>query len=129
MLLNTIGQILAQDRDYPLENTLLHAEVDFNMVGSSIFKDLGNHILFRDPNTELTYALLDLWALSDPGKRWSEIEYLIRNGRFEVSFTYPEDLDPGEDPGDRRDRVVRRHFGEKPIHYPPPDDDEDAFDL
>ena len=40
MLLNTIGQILAEDRDYPLENTLLHAEVDFNMVRSSIFKDL-----------------------------------------------------------------------------------------
>jgi len=131
-MLNAIGQILAQDQEFPLNNTLLYAEVDFNWVSPSIFKDLGDHILYRSSYNNLTYPLLDLWALSDLDKRWSAIEYVIRNGRFDASFTYPEDLDPEEDRGDRRDRVVRKYFGDKPIRYPPfsdDDDDEDVFEL
>ena len=129
--LNKIGQILAEDTQYPLDNTLLYAEVDFNWVGPSIFKDLGDHLLYRSPDIGLTYPLLDLWALSDPDKRWSAIEYVIRNGRFDASFTYTEDFDPEEDRGDRRDRVVRKYFGEKPVLYPPfsDDDDDDVFEL
>ena len=129
---NKIGQILAEDMQYPLENTLLYAEVDSNWASPSIFKDLGNQILFRRSYSKLTYPLLDLWELSDPDKRWSAVEYVVRNGRFDASFTYPEDLDPEEDRGDRRDRVVRKYFGDKPIRYPPfsdDDDDEDVFEL
>ena len=130
IMLNKIGQILAEDTQYPLENTLLYAELDFNWVGSSIFKDLGDHLLYRSPGIGLSYPLLDLWELSDPGKRWSAIEYVIRNGRFDASFTYPEDFDPEEDHGDRRDRVVRKYFGDKPIQYPSfSDDDDDVFEL
>ena len=130
--LNEIGQLLAEDTEYPLDGTLLYAIVDRTMVGPSIFKDRGSHILYRWPDlNRLSRALLDLWNVERPDKPWAEIEYVIRNGRFDVSFTYPEELDPNEDPGDRRDRIVKKHFGEKPIIYPPwpPDDDCDYFDL
>jgi hypothetical protein len=130
-LLNEIGQILAEDDDHPLEGTLLYAEVASAWVSASIYKDLGNQILFRWPRGRLTYALLDLWEEEVPEMRWASIEYIIRNGKFDVTFAYPEDIDPDEDPMDRRDRILKKYYGDKPVHYPPfPEDGEtDSFEL
>lgn len=129
-LLNKIGELLAEDVEYPLDETLLHAEIDSNFVAPSIFKNRGNHVLYRDPDLDrLGDALLDLWEAEAPNKRWAEIEYVIRGGKFEVAFTYPDEIDPEEEPLDRRDRIVARHFGPKPIIYPPPEDDDQLFNL
>lgn len=131
-LLNKIGQLLMEDREYPVEPTLLYAQLDRNMVGESIFKELGNQILYRRPVIEgLPYALLDLWEAQDGGDRWSEMEYVLRDGKFEVAYIYPDELDAEEDVVERRARAVRRHFGEKPIVYPPwpPEDDAPDYDL
>lgn len=126
-LLNEVGQLLAKDTDYPLDGTLLYAELDTNFAGIAIFKNRGNHILYRWDDSSLTYPLLDLWEQWEPGKRWAEMEYVIVDGKFEVDFIYPEEIDPEEDSFERRDRIVRRHFGDKPIVYPPwpPPDYED----
>lgn len=103
------------------------------MVAPSIFKDLGNHILYRWPDlNRLGGALLDLWEAQDGEDRWAEIEYVVRDGRFEANYTYPDAIDPEKDPMERRDRVVRRHFGEKPIVYPssfPPEADGPDYKL
>lgn len=125
-LLNEIGQLLMEDRDYPFEPTLLYAQVHRNAIGESIFKELGNQILYRRPVIEgLPYALLDLWEAQDGDDRWAEMEYLLRDGKFEVAYIYPDEIDAEEDLVERRARAVRRHFGEKPIVYPPwPADDE-----
>jgi hypothetical protein len=131
-LLNKIGELLAEDIDYPIEGTLLYARLARYMVGPSIFKDRGNHILYRDPDLDrLGDALLDLWEAEAPNHRWAEVEYVVRGGKFEVAFTYPEEIDPDEEPMDRRKRIVARHFGDKPIVYPPPphDDDGQLFEL
>ncbi|WP_253190341.1 hypothetical protein [Sphingomonas sp. LM7] len=128
-LLDLIGQLLAEDTEYPLEGTLLHAEVERASVGPSIFKNLGNHILYRDPDLDrLGDALLDLWYAQEGEKRWAEIEYIVRNGRFEATFVYPEEIDPDEEPLDRRTRIVARYFGDKPIVYPPWEE-HDSFQL
>jgi len=125
-LLNEIGRLLAKDREYPFEPTLLYAQVDRNMVGESIFKELGNQILYRWPVIdELPYALLDLWGTQEGDDRWIEMEYLVRDGRLEVAYIYPDEIDPEEDVMERRARSARRHFGEKPIVYPPwPSEDD-----
>jgi len=121
-LLTRIWKILSEDRDYPLDRTLLHAILADNMVGPSIFKDLADHILYREPDLDpLSEALLDLWHTAPRKKRWSEIEYLILDGKFEVKFVYPDEVLPVEieDSLDRRDRIVQKYFGYKPIVYPP----------
>lgn len=131
-LLNRIGQLLAEDEEYPLDGTLLYAVLDRNYVAPSIFKDNGDRIVYRDPDLDrLGRALLDLWEAQDGDIRWAEIEYLVRNGEFEASFTYADEIDPEEEPLDRRDRVVAKHFGEKPIVYPPmpSDEDEEIFRI
>lgn len=119
-LLNEIGQLLAEDSEYPLDGTLLYAELDHNYVRPSIFKDRGHDVLYREPDLDrLGGALLDLWNATDPTNRWTEIEYLVRDGKFHVSFTYAEEIDPDEEPLDRRARIVAQNFGSKPIVYPP----------
>ena len=130
-LLNKIGELLAEDTEYPLDGTLLYAKLDTNMVAPSIFKNRGNHVLYRRPDLDrLGDALLDLWEAEAPDKRWAEIEYVIRGDKFDVALNYSEEIDPEEDPFDRRKRVVARYFGDKPIVYPPmSDDDGEQLDL
>ena len=132
-LLGKIGQLLAEDTAYPLDGTLLYARLASNMVAPSIFKNRGNSILYRHPDLDrLGDALLDLWGAEEPDNRWAEIEYLVRGDTFEVAYSYADAIDPEEDTFVRRDRIVRQHFGDKPIVYPPfpPDDDgTPSYDL
>lgn len=131
-ILRDIGRLLAEDLAYPIDGTLLYAEVGWNMVAPAIFKDRGNSIVFRWADLDrLGDALLDLWDAQEPEKRWAEIEYLIRDGRFEATYNYQDDIDPDENGFARRDRIVKRYFGDKPIVYPPfPEDDGiPAYDL
>lgn len=119
-LLKRIGELLQQDDEYPSEPALLYAQVDRNMTGQSIFKDLGNQILFRWPLDErLTYTLLELWEAQDGRDCWSELEYVLHRGSFKVAYFYPDEIDKREDVTDRRERALQRHFGDKPIVYPP----------
>mgnify|MGYP003622946578 CR=1 FL=1 len=123
-LLNRLGQILAEDREYRVDGTLLYAKVDDASATPAIFKNLGNHILYRWPDLDsIGDPLMHLWDAADPDKRWAEIEYLIRDDRFfNVTYVYPDEIDPDEDPFVRRDRIVAKYFGDKPIVYPPLDD-------
>ena len=128
-LLNRVGQLLAEDADYPSEDTLLYAKLNNNYVAPSIFKDIGDHILYRYPDLEtLGDALLDLWEAEDPNKRWTEMEYVVRGGKFRATYTYADEVNPDEDPFDRRDRIVAKHFGKKRIIYPQPPDDAVKYD-
>jgi hypothetical protein len=65
-----------------------------------------------------------LWEAQETEDRWAEIEYLIRDGKFAVTYVYPDDIDPADEFNARRERAVRRHLGEKPIVYPPWNDDD-----
>lgn len=131
-LLVEIGQLLAEDTEYHLNGTLLYSQLAHWSVATAIFKERGNHVLYRWPDPDrLDYALLELWEAQDTDDRWAEIEYVIRDGTFDVTYTFPEDIDPDEDTFVRRDRIVQRHFGDKPIVYPPlpMDDDVPTYDL
>ncbi|MDB5702881.1 MAG: hypothetical protein JWL66_3080 [Sphingomonadales bacterium] len=132
-LLDEISQLLAKDTDYPLDGTLLYARVRSTMVAPSIFKDRADEIVYRPPDLDsLCGALLDLLDAEEPDNRWAEIEYLARGETFEVTYTFADEIDPDEDTFDRRDRIVKRHFGDKPIIYPPfpPEDDGvPSYDL
>lgn len=131
-LLSEIGRLLAEDREYPFEPTLLYAQLDRNMIRASIFKELGNQVAYRWPiNERLSYALLDLWEMQKGEDRWMEMEYLVHDGRFEIAYIYPDAIDPNEGVVERRERSVRRHFGEKPIIYPPwpPEDDVAGYSV
>ncbi|RYG86690.1 MAG: hypothetical protein EON59_09390 [Alphaproteobacteria bacterium] len=67
-------------------------------------------------------AVLDLWEAQQGEKRWAQIEYIVRNGRVDATFVYSEEIDPSEEPVDRRRRIVAKYFGEKVIVYPEPEE-------
>lgn len=124
-LLIKIGQMLAEDTQYPLNRTLLHADVDPGMIGPSIFKDAGNHVVYRRLDLERwSDVLLDLWYAQDGPARWSEMEYFIRNGQFDVRYFYSDDPQLPEGFVEKRDDLIRRYYGGKPVLYPPWDDNE-----
>jgi hypothetical protein len=119
-LLSRIRDLLAEDTTYPLEGTLLYAQVERGAVSPAVFKDGAKVVVYRSYPGKLMYPLLDLWELADPSKRWAELEYVIKGGKFRVAFTYPDEIDlTGDDNGfERRAQIVRRHFGDRPIVYP-----------
>lgn len=65
----------------------------------------------------------------DISKRWSVMEYVIEDGKFEAKFKSPEEIgvEGDDDVLERRDAVLKARYGDKPIVYPPPP--EDAFEL
>ena len=131
-LLLEIGQLLMEDEEYPSQPTLLYAQLAENMIGESIFKELADHFLYRWPvNERLPYALLELWEAQEGDERWTEMEYVLRDDRFEVAYIYPDEIDPDEDVVERRERSLLQHFGKKSIVYPPfpPDDDAPVHEI
>jgi hypothetical protein len=85
----------------------------------NIFKDLGDHLVYRSPSDDLSRKLLDLWYEEEPEKRWATMQYTIFGGKFQVSFVFSDEIDPDEDSVDRRERIVAERYGNKRIDYPP----------
>lgn len=79
----------------------------------------------------MSYALLELWEAQEGNDRWTELEYVLREGLFEVAYIYPEEIDPEEDILERRERSLLQQLGKKPVIYPPllPDDDASGHDV
>ncbi len=117
-MLNEVGKILARDTAFPLDGTFLYVEADWGWVDMAIFKDLGDHLLWRDPMRGLSDALVELWYAEAPDKRWSTMQYRIDGGKFEAFFTY-EPLDPEVSTLDRREHILQQRYGNKRIVYPP----------
>jgi hypothetical protein len=116
--LNEIGNILARDTDFPLDGTLLYVEADWGTANISIFKNLGAHLLWRDPTQELSYALLELWESEALDKRWSSMLFRIEGEKFAASFTY-DPLDLNVSTIDRREVILQERYGNKQVIYPP----------
>jgi hypothetical protein len=130
-LLNRLGQLLADERGDPSDGILLHAAVDSSWISIAIFKNRGSDVLYVEPDYDLFQdTLYDLWALEEGGKRWEELDYLIKGERFDAAFIYPEEIDREELSVERSKRLVKSRFGDKPIVYPPwPSDLGQPFEL
>lgn len=130
-ILGEIPNCLALDTEYPLNDTLVYAQAGRNWVEASIFKDLGDRIVWRDPGLdEIFETVKELWNAQTEKPRWRFIEYFVKDGRFTVTYTYPDELPPEDEiPLFRREEIIRRYFGDKPIIYPQPDDEPDGYPI
>ena len=115
-----VGRIVSEDVRADPDGAYLYAEAGEGWVEPSIFKDLGNRLVYREGSHELSLKLLEIWEAEEPDKRWSALHYTISNGRFEASLDYWEDIDPEESTLDRRERAIRKRFGDKPVDYSDP---------
>lgn len=122
-ILNEIGQALADVVGDDLEDVFLYVEIDEGWVSANIFKEEGSVVRFFDPpGPSLSDLLFDLWyeESDNPTKRWSVMEYVVKDGKFRASFKYPDEVDVRGEPDDeRRQAALRARFGDKPVVYSP----------
>ena len=130
-LLDKINEALHEDIQYITAPTILYIEVGDRWVSASIFKDLGTHILSRvEGVSNVGSVVLELWkpAAGDTGA--AIIEYLVQDGRFELVLTPRAEHDLYDSSFERREQAIARHFGTKPIVYPPvPLDDFPTYEF
>ena len=117
-LLSEVGDILAQDAGYPLEGTFLYVEVEPQVVSASIFKDLGDHLLYRFATSALNHVLTELWEAEPPKKRWTAMRYVVDGDQFTTSFTFDK-LDPEVSTITRQQVILNQRYGNKQVVYPP----------
>lgn len=129
LLMNEIGQRLSDIADGDPEGVFLYVEIAEGWVSPSVFKEDGKTVRYLDSEqTGLDGLLFEAWHAEPEGKRWSVMEYGIKDGRFSVEFKFPEEVDVETVQDDeRRDEALRRRYGDKPIIYPPPP--QGAFEL
>jgi hypothetical protein len=119
-LIQDIGNLLAEDICSSPDGAFMYAEVVEGMIAASLFKDVGGHVIYRDPSVELEEKLYDAWWATDADKRWGSMSYSIDDSRFTVSFGFPDEWRPGELFYDRRPRVIKARYGDKPVDYDNP---------
>jgi hypothetical protein len=121
-MLNSIGQHLADILDTHPNDSFLYAEVTEGSVGSGVFHDVGDRVIYFDPSNELVDALGKLWDMAPETEKWAVLQYEVKDGKFDARYTYPEDLKPDEWETDQRQRVLIERYGDKPVIYPEPDE-------
>jgi hypothetical protein len=121
-LLSDVGGVLATIADGDPEGVFLYVEVGDGWISPNIFKDEGELVRWLEPaNRELIDLLYEAWHLEPKGKRWSVMEYDVKDGKFAVSFKYPEEVDVESMDHDRREDALVARYGDKPRVYPPPE--------
>lgn len=119
-LMARVGQELNELIEGEPVGVFLYVEMGENWVGPSVFSDEGAVVRYIDNQGDrLSDLLFDAWYALPEGKRWSVMEYDLKNGKFDVAFRYPEEVDVEVPDRSRREAALKTRFGEKPIAYPP----------
>lgn len=114
----TLAQLMGRSFDHGPGLICLYAEMEPDVLAPSLFKDLGDHVLYRDPDNGIDDQLFKIWDQLDEDDRWRVIECKLKDGEFEAVFRFGDALDPNEDVDERRPRFLTAVFGDKPVVYP-----------
>lgn len=99
---------------------VLYAEAGPAWMGGAIFVGRADAVDWHSPaDTGVSDLVMELWAVAAPDKKWRGMTMIVSGDKFRVEFDYGENWSPDEDESDRRESIVRAHFGDKPIDYPP----------
>ena len=115
-----VGALLTDNVRLDPDGAFLYAEVEDGTIAASVFKDVGDRVVYRDPSDELTDEIYDIWELTDSAKRWFSMSYTIVDGKFSATFQFPEQIDRKEFFSTRRRRILREKYGDKPVDYSDP---------
>ena len=118
-ILNDIVQEIAEMLGRLPDNAFLYAEVDDEGREASVFTENNSGIFSHRPSDELFALVGELWEAADDDKKWAAVEYDVDEGKFEANFIFPEQIDPEDISDDRRERALRKRYGDRPITYPP----------
>lgn len=113
----SIGKCLQSYAPDQHAQIFLYAEAQPGVMGEGAYQDRGDDIVYIDCGADLGHLLFTAWEEEEPHRRWSAMEFVVKDGQFTASFGYDKfnEIDPA-----REDEALRRHFGDKPIFYPGP---------
>lgn len=104
---------------------LIYAEVEDSVVSADLFYETNQagYVRFKFCCQSLIRLIQSLWEQwkTYPGNReWRVMCYLIKDGRFCIDLTYPDQIDGDQDLSDRRPLAVEKYFGEVTVDYSNP---------
>lgn len=118
-LLRQIEVNLKADRRFSRLGTLFVCEMTHKTIGISVFWDRGNYVAHNNPNYDHFMDLMyDLWELDAPGRRWRQMELLLRGKVPEVKFLSKQDMLDAAMDRERIGDTEARYFGEKRVVNP-----------
>lgn len=119
-LLNEIGGALAEIADGDPEGVFLYVEIGKGWIQPSAYKEESGAVHWLECAGS---PLLDLieqgWRSEPEERRWSVMEYSIKDSKFAAVFKYPDEVNVESFDEDRREKVLRARYGDKPVIYPP----------
>lgn len=118
---DTLRDIAALVSDIANEHgtrALLYMEAGLGWVGGSLFVERKEYVDWVSPR-QISEPVRRLWGALPADEKWRGMILFVSDGQFKAEFDYGEGWNEEENEGDRREPIVRRFFGDKPIHYPP----------
>jgi hypothetical protein len=119
--LSAIASLAKDDAAPDNDLLLLYVEAEAGMNAPALYADMGDFLLWKDMSADLSSMVMDLWYSAPEDKRWVAFSTIIRATTFETDFYFPDSALAGEELEDRNRTVLQKHFGDKPVRYPPPD--------
>ena len=122
-----IGQAALDEAEELAGKLLLYAEVVDRVISADLLyvnEEGMVRLKFCSASMkDLIYSLWERWQEQEPPKNcaWRVMCYVIEGGKFEVAFTYPDQLNEDEDVHDRRPRAIKQYFDGFPVDYSRPD--------
>lgn len=111
-----IGEVLWNQRYPGVDRIFLYVEAEDGSYSISVYEEQADAVNSIDDSDELADAIYEARNNEDPSLRWTTMEYEISNGSFTAKFGF-EPFDDERDSMEDREVVLRRYFGDKPIHY------------
>jgi signal peptidase I len=115
-----IALLAARDIRTDFDGTFLYVEAEEGRFGQSLFKDVGDKVIYRDGSSELTDKIIEVWEAEEPDKRWTVMHMTINAETFDASFGFDEMFDENDPGFDHREVAIRERFGDKPVDYSEP---------
>ena len=123
MSFNSVGRCVAAIVGDEPDGAYLYVECNGRSCGAGVFHDKGDSVAYFDPDHDLIAALYALWDATEVDQKWEIMEYEILGTAFDARFEFSDEIDPEGTIHDRRERALRALYGDKPVIYPPIDDD------
>jgi hypothetical protein len=102
---------------------LVYAEVEDGVISTNLlYKNREGNVrlvLAPRPLDDLVYELWQRWKAQAGNEEWRVMSYLVdHDGKLAIELTYPEDVDEQDDY--RRDRAVKKYFGDVKLVFDDP---------
>lgn len=121
-ILSKIAKAVVQIAGPGAGDAFLYAEAREEWVAPSVFKGLEDRVVYRpfQIGDDAWKDILELWYSEPSDKKWKALVMTVSGNTFDARFQYAEGWDDTEDDLDRRDRMLKAKFGDKPVVYPDP---------